>query len=91
VQASKHATRAQPRFRIVEPKVGVDVRDTEAVLVVWDSAENGASMSKDVFDMTMSQSVILMIIRDRVVEEIDHVDSLGETDAEPFGSYLAQS
>lgn len=36
--------------------------------------------------MTVSQSVILMIVRDRIVEETEHAEFLGKTDAEPLGS-----
>jgi hypothetical protein len=52
--------RAQPRFLFLEPKVGVDVNDTEAFAVVWESGKNRGSISDNVLDETVSKSAILV-------------------------------
>lgn len=60
--------RAQLRFLFLEPKVGVDVNDTEAFAVVWESGKNRGSISDNVLDETVSKSAILALSR-------RHIDS----------------
>jgi hypothetical protein len=55
--------RAQPRFLFLEPKIGVDVNDTEAFVVVWESVKSRGSISDNVLDETVSNSAILALGR----------------------------
>ena len=58
--------RAQPLFLFLEPKVGVDVNDTGAWVVVWESIKNGGSILDNVLDETMSKSAMLALVRHHI-------------------------